>query len=172
MNTQAYVGFSTSKSFGGLLSRMICWLDNSEASHTWVVYQDLILQCHVVLEAHATGFRAVPYEVFRRQNNVVRIIQPKHSISSGLPTAAAWLGTHYDFAGLFGMFWVVLGRMLKKRWRNPLRSSNAQFCSEAVARVLQAANFPGAKNLHPDDCGPQDIIRLLHAESSETIYSK
>lgn len=167
MSTEACVGFSTAKGLGGLMSRLICWMDGSPASHAWVVYFDAALACWVVLEAHATGFRAVPYEVFRRQNNVVKVMQPAHPISSGLPAAAQWLGSHYDFAGLLGMAWVVLGRIFKQRWRNPLRSTKSQFCSEAVARVLFAAKYPHADTIQPDDCGPKDLIDLLERDGSE-----
>lgn len=166
------VGFSTSKGFGGLLSRLICWLDGSPASHVWVLYEDPVLACWMVLEAHSTGFRTVPLQTFRQRNNIVKIIAPAYPISSGLPMAAEWLGSHYDFAGLLGMLWVVAGRALKQRWKNPLRSATAQFCSEAVARVLLAAQYPQAESMQPDNCSPKDIMRLLEQPGSDVWQSR
>jgi hypothetical protein len=165
--TTVCVGFSTAKGPGGLVSRLICWLVQSPASHVWLLYYDELLASWLVLEAHETGYRIVPFPFFKRKNNIVCILRPSHSLLVGLPESAQWLGSHYDFAGLFGMIVVVLGRILKRTWRNPFRSSRAQFCSEAVTRILHAAKYPGATVLHPDDCDPRQLFYFLKRTSEE-----
>lgn len=115
----------------------------------------------MVLEAHITGFRAIPYRTFKRDNEIVEIIEPKISLEQGLREAVRLLGKHYDVLGLFGMFFVVLGDFIKIKLKNPLRSIEAQFCSEAVVRILRSAKYPGSDALNPNDSSPKDIYQLL-----------
>lgn len=163
---QVCVGLSMSKGVGGLLSKLICRIDGSRASHAWILYHDMNLQTWMVLEAHETEVRAVTYSLFCKRNNIVSIRIPKFSIDAGLPKAASLLGEKYDFAGLFGMAIVLLGRRLKKKWKNPFRSSHSQFCTDFVANVFISAKFPGTESADPETTDIKDIDAWL-ADSVE-----
>jgi len=154
------IGFSTQRR--NLVSRFIRWVTSSEASHTWLLMHDPLFDMYMVMEAHELGFRLVPFSRFSRHNDVVAVFEPEQDLSAGLHAAAHWLGYVYDFAGLLGGLWVMLGRVLtRRRWRNPFRSRKALFCSEAVVRLLKAGRFTGAEKLHPEETTPQDLRDFL-----------
>jgi len=163
------VGFSIAKGPMGLFSKLIMAVSGSKASHAWLVYFDERFAQEMVLEAHETGFRMIPFVTFARKNNIRRVVRPKVLLDAGLPTVGKFLGQSYDFAGLFGMIWVELGQRFKKRWKNPFRSSRSQFCSEAVCRVLRAVNYPGVATLDPEMCDPQTLWELFDADGSEVV---
>lgn len=156
------VGFSTHTA--NPISRLIRWFTGSKVSHCWLLLEDSFFGVDVlmVMEATETGFRLIPYENFKAQgNDVVAVIVPDHSLDAGIKHAVRWLGAGYDFAGLFGSAFVMLGRWFKRRWRNPLDSPRSMFCSEAVTLVLQAAAYPGADKLDPSATTPQDLLHFL-----------
>jgi hypothetical protein len=118
----------------------------------------------MVMEATEGGFRIVPLDKFSQQNFVVAVFTPKYSIEMGLKASVDWLGEHFDYAGLVGMAFVSLGRWLRRKWNNPWASSKAMFCSEAVVRVLQASNYPGAEGMLPTNTSPEDLLEFFHKE--------
>ena len=118
----------------------------------------------MVMEAHELGFRLLPYESFKRENNVVAVFTPREDTTVALRWCAKKLGDAYDFGGLVGMAWVLLGRMFKKRWRNPLENSHAMFCSEMAVTMLQRAGTPWAKSLVASRVSPQDLMDLFEKE--------
>ena len=121
----------------------------------------------MVLEATEGGFRIVPLDKFSQQNFVVAVFVPKHSIEAGLKAAVDWLGEHFDYTGLVGMAFVAMGRWLRRKWNNPWASSKAMFCSEAVVRVLQASNYPGAEDMAPTGTSPEDLLEFFHKERGD-----
>jgi hypothetical protein len=120
----------------------------------------------MVMEAHELGFRLVPFDRYSRETIIIAIVDPKVSLDVGLAWAAGWLGTAYDFTGLLGMFWVVLGRVLKRRFHNPTQNSRAMFCSEMGVVVLQRSHYPGAEKLIAADTSPQDLLDFLRGEGA------
>lgn len=151
------IGFSTTNA---PLSRLIRWLTKSAVSHTWLVYYDEDFGQDMVLEATLTGVRLVPYDVFKRHNKLVTEVRPVTvPLQAGLAEVGRWLGAHYDFGGLLGMAVVLLGRSLKRRWRNPLRSSRAMFCSELVAVALKASKYPGTDSWVPSQVDPDTLYK-------------
>jgi hypothetical protein len=154
------IGFSHAS---GLVSRAIRWITGSRASHAFVVYYDTDFQQDMVLEAVGAGFRIQSLDTFKKENEIVRLYQPQHSLTAGYPEVAHWLGERYDFGGLLGMAWVMIGRWLKRNWRNPWASSRSLFCSEAVVRVLLAARYPRlpAAFGQPDRVTPEDLLRWV-----------
>lgn len=160
------IGFSRARGWSAWFSRIVRALTKSPVSHVWILYHDADFQALMIIEAHAKGFRLVPYTMFIRENEVVAIYRPRINIDAGLPEAAKWLGTYYDYAGLVGMAVVIFGRWLKKRWRNPWRSSRSQFCSEAVVRVLQYAKYPGIEHLDSETTDPKQLLDLFNSDGS------
>jgi hypothetical protein len=150
------IGFSTSNSW---ISRIIRWFTDSRVSHCFFVYYDTDWGRDMVMEATSGGFRIVAYSIY--EQSTLTLLRLKYPVESGLSDAVDWLGEAYDYEGLFGMAWVELGRWLKRKWANPLRSANAMFCSEAVVRVLQASNYPNADTLDAQSTDPQMLLEFL-----------
>ena len=71
------------------------------------------------------------------------------------------LGEKYDFGGLLGMAWNIIGRWFKAKWKNPLNDSKAMFCSEFVVKALQQCQFPEAGKLEAANTTPQDRLDFL-----------
>lgn len=158
------VGFSVSKGLHGLFSKLICFISRSQVSHAWLIYWDETFEMDMVLEAHVTGFRIIPRSTFERKSKVIAVYTTEDPLDKGLVEAASLLGESYDFLGLVGMIVVEFGKRLRKRWKNPLRSSRSQFCSESVIRVLNACGYT---DLSPDDSSPQDILDFLKVHGKE-----
>jgi hypothetical protein len=73
------------------------------------------------------------------------------------------VGAPYDFGGLFGSVWVLIGKWFHRKFHNPLQNSDALFCSELAVKVLQGAKFPGSDLLVAYDTSPQDLRDFLEA---------
>jgi hypothetical protein len=159
------VGFSTPKRWN-FLSWAIRRITGSKASHAWLLVDDPVFRLRMVMESHTTGFRLVPLTEFAKTNEVVALAVPQVDLSDGVAEAGAWLGSRYDFTGLLGMCVVLAGRWLHQKWKNPVQSARSMFCSEAVVRVLQAARYPHADAIDPDDTSPQDLLALLQGDGS------
>lgn len=156
--------FSTPKRYNPV-SALVRWFSKSTVSHVSFFYFDHEWDMGLVMEAHELGFRLIPYSRFERENNIVASITPAVEMNDGLRWAAAWLGTAYDFTGLFGMTWVLLGRIFRMKWNNPWQNSHAMFCSEMAVTVLQKAGLPGVEKLVATDTTPQDLLDFLQKPS-------
>lgn len=155
------IGFSVRPR--NILSRMIRWVTKSTCSHTWLlIRENQLFGNEFVLEATEVGVRLIPYSIFKaRGNKVVSLIDIDHDIQRGLREMSKAMGARYDFTGLFGMLVVYLGRVFRKRWKNPVRGSDAMFCSEFVLRVMQAANYGPVSGMDPDSVSPDDLMQVL-----------
>jgi hypothetical protein len=124
----------------------------------------------MVMEASVDGFHLVPYDVFSAKHDLIIVVSldPAQSaaVEGAVKRAATWLGQEYDVGGLFGNAFVLIGRWFRRKWKNPLASSKSMFCSEAVVRVLQSAEYPGTSDLDPETTTPQDLMDFLGRMSS------
>jgi len=157
------IGFSTPKNFNPV-SWVVRKFTGSKVSHAFFVYQDEELEMRMVMEAHELGFRLTPYDHFVKKNQIIGLFTPTKPIEVGLRyVAKRYLGTVYDYPGLFGSVVVIAGRWLHRKWRNPFRSSRNVFCSEAVYIALQKS--PGYECLtdDPDSVDPQLMMQYLEA---------
>jgi hypothetical protein len=159
------VGFSTPRRWN-VLSALIRSATGSRTSHAWVQIHDPLFRRDLVLEAHATGLRLVPFTVFDLTNRVVAVAHPNCDLEGGLEAAGAWLGSRFDFEGLVGLFLELVARHFGRHWKNVLHGSTALFCSEAVTRLLQAGGFPRADTLSPQDTTPEDLLEFLARDPS------
>jgi hypothetical protein len=155
------VGFSNSKT---LISRVICWLTNSKVSHTFLILEQpngWPIKVPIVMEAAWDGFRMISLEQFQKTNNIPYIIEPVVPLDKGVEAAEHWLGEPYAYYTLIGMLWVLLGRFLRRTWRNPFNNPKSLMCSEAVVVVLQESGYPGADKLDPASVSPGDLLRFF-----------
>jgi len=158
MPIKVSVGFSTSRK---LVSRIIRRVTRSKVSHTWLLVSDSFLGVDMVMQATLGGFQMTSYEAFKKHHQIITLLEPNHSLSTGVKQSAQWLGFRYDYAGLFGAAFVIMGRWFRKKWGNPFNDADALFCSEAVVRVLQASGYPGAEVLDASTVTPQDLLAFL-----------
>jgi hypothetical protein len=167
-----FVGFSTPRAWNPL-SALIRRMTRSPASHAWMLVEDPAFAQRLVLEAHSSGFRLVSFSRFVRENVVVALVEPAHSLGPGLRAAGAWLGEAFDVLGLFGIFLALL-----RRWgrqgplRNPFPTVRALFCSEAVIRTMRAAGYPGAERLAPEGTTPADLLRFFQDEPGCVVHER
>lgn len=146
------------------LSRLIRHMTGSPVSHCWFLIDEPFFGVEMVIEASEFGYRIIPYAGYEKANTIVTLVEPRWPIEDAVRASAAWLGSRYDFAGLFGMGAVLVGRWLRRKLKNPFTSAHALFCSEAVVRTLQLAQYPGAGALDPENTSPADLLAFLKAE--------
>src|SRR5512138_3338533 len=129
----------------------------SKVSHVAFIVDDPAMSKNgMVYEAGWRGFVAVPWDKWRGRYEYVIIPALAEPLDEAFPLIVGWLGNSYDYSGLFGMVWVRVGRWFHRRFRNPFRSRNSLFCSEAAVRAMQAVNYPEAKSMDPETITPED----------------
>jgi hypothetical protein len=155
------LGFSYKK--GNVLSWLIRKVTGSKCSHAWLLIDDPFFGVPVVLQASLEGFTLDTYSRFCASNEVVAIVQPAIPLDQPLRDAWQALGTPYDYLGLLGMSWVMLGRAFHRVWKNPLSSADEMFCSEAVVeQILIPAKYPGVETLGlPQNVSPAQLLAFL-----------
>lgn len=156
------IGVSTPKRWNPL-SPLLRLVMGTPYSHIWILLDDALFDVDMVLGTETQGFQLIPYERFLKHNNVIMVYDPHpdYRLDVGLRAVAPLIGEPYDKVGLLGMAWVMLCRWMKRKARNPLASSRALFCSEAVALVLVKSVVPEAAMLVPDHATPEDVVSVL-----------
>jgi hypothetical protein len=145
-------------------------MTDSEVSHAFLLVDDPTFEVRLVLEAHSTGYRLVSLERFARDNFIVAVVTPSRDLAAGLRKTGLWLGATFDMKGLFGIFLtLVWERVVRRRVRNPFRSTRSLFCSEAVVRTLKAAEYPGAGALADEETTPQEILDFLERDQAARV---
>jgi hypothetical protein len=61
---------------------------------------------------------------------------------------------------------MIVAGWCKRKIRNPLHDPDSMLCSEAIVRVLQAAQYPGAASLDPPSTTPEALLEFLDGQSS------
>lgn len=157
------IGFSTPKHFNPV-SWLVRKFTGSKVSHAFFIYHDRDFDIEMVMEAHELGFRLIPYEHFERHNEMVKVVTPKNPIDVGLQLIAQrYLGTMYDYPSLLGMFIVILGRFIHRKWMNPFRGAKYVYCSEAVILAMRAS--PGYETLDLDSENDPQVLMTYFEEA-------
>jgi hypothetical protein len=151
-----YVGFSTTNQ---LISRIIRWFTKATTSHCFFVF-DLFGKAWI-LQSDFFGVVVLPAEKFLKSNTLVAMAPIPELGEQDLARAMEHLGGAYDFGGLLGGIWPVIGRWFKKKWSNPWENPKALFCSEFVVTSLQMSGFPGADKLVASETTPEDLKHFL-----------
>lgn len=163
------IGFSTPKRFNPV-SWLVRKVTGSPCSHAFFIYFDKEWQADFVMEAHEMGFRIVPLAHFEKKNEIVASFIPRWEIDTGMRwVALEYLGRPYDFGGLFGMAVVLFGRWLKRKWKNPLESAKAMFCSEAVVVAMQKSAYPKTEVLDAHSTAPRALLEFFTKEASSAV---
>lgn len=168
-NDAVRVGFSTPKRFNPI-SWIVRKMTGSKCSHAWFLYYDKDFEMQMVMEAHEIGFRLLPFDHFKKKNSIVNLFVPRVPIDVGLKVVAQrYLDTHYDYAGLIGMAIVALGKIFKKAWKNPFRSTTHVFCSEAMAIAMKES--PGYEKLaiDTDAIEPEELRQYFEKDGAISV---
>lgn len=152
------IGFSKTNHW---LSRAIRFVTRSPVSHVFFIFFDPTLGDVFVLEAANTGMVVTPLALFKSKNEIVKVVFPEPPIPNTIKFLGTRLGTKYDYSGLLGSLWVQIGHWFKQRWHNPLASSKALFCSEAVVEALQSVDYPKTRGLDASATTPKDLYEIL-----------
>lgn len=161
------VGFSHTNGFWSLLSRIIMLATGKPYSHCWLFIPNGILGKDVVLQASKENYAFVEFSSFSASNTIVKIVTPPYPLESGVQAGLEWLGEPYDYTGLAGMLWVLIGRRFHKKWKNWLAAKGHMWCSESVAAVLKNLpdSYPLAKDIDVTRMGPEDVDALLSGQA-------
>ena len=148
------VGFSCAP---GPLSFVVRKLTRSEASHCFFSFK--LAGTPLVLHADHRGVSIESRKIFDAENKTVGEFQLLTGLDACIDELLADLGRPYDYGGLVGQGWVLLGQTFGRRWENPLQSNNAWYCSELVTHFLQEAgdNIP----YDPSQVSPGLLMEIL-----------
>lgn len=146
------VGFSTTDK---LLSQLIRLATRSKVSHAY--FRTTLLSRPVVVHADWQGVTVTDYARWLRANSVVAEYRIDAPILPMVGELFEHLGAGYDWGGLVGQGWVLLGRLFGRTWANPLQSNDRWYCSELVADSLRqmGAQLPW----RPEAASPEDLYR-------------
>jgi hypothetical protein len=165
------IGFSTGKH--SPVSALIRWFTKANVSHAYVIFYDPTLDDEYILEADTRGFQPMRYSQFKKNNNVVMELDPHVEMGAAIRMADRWVGEQsYDYEGFFSMVIVIAARWFKKKIKNPFHSPHSMYCSEAMTKLLQFANFPGAEQLDPPSEDPMSLATdMLRNGASNVLLS-
>lgn len=150
------IGFSTSRAW---YSRIIRRETKSRVSHTFLVVD--FAGTDLVFEEGTFGYTVRTLADLAKHDTIVAIVKPKYPVEMGFIKSLADLGQPYGYLVLLGMAFVMFGRKLGRRWRNPLRSAHSMICSERNTLVLQDSLYPGAHLFDPSSTSPEDLLEFL-----------
>ena len=152
------IGFSTTNK---IISRIIRWFTKAKCSHTFFVFA--LFDRPWVLGAEFGGIELISLERFQKNNSIVALADVPELGEEAVKDAMASLGEAYDFGGLLGGIFPIIGRWLKLKWTNPWENPKAMYCSEFVIRTLKAHKFPDIEALDATTATPQDLHDFLVA---------
>ena len=156
---------------GRLFSDVICWATGGMASHTWLLVDHDGVD--VVYESANSGFRAINYDIWNRNDQMIELWVPSVELLPAMPLIYQCLGENYDFLGLAGMSFVEVSRdFFHRKANNPWYHHDQLFCSEIISKVMQdpRVNYPWANLLKPYNTDPMDIRKTLMASGARKIY--
>lgn len=151
------IGFSTTRS---LVSGVVRWFTKSTVSHSFITFDWLDQKW--VIEAEANGVQIVPMSNFlARKNIIVKTFDMPNLTMNHLKLVLDNAGEAYDYTGLFGAIFTIIGSWFKMKWHNPWNNAKEAFCSELIAQWLKDLDIPAADSLIPSDMTPMALLTFL-----------
>lgn len=151
-----YIGFSTTDL---LISKVIRWVTKSPTSHAFFLFDCNGVE--MVFEASLFGTRLVPWKIFQNTEKVIKITKLPYSSQEVMTPLLEDLSSPYDFGGLIGSSFVVIGRWFRKKWTNPWNDPHRSFCSEIVAKRLKDIGDPNLQDCNPSCMTPKDLYDIF-----------
>ena len=154
--------FSTSD---GIASWFIRKMGRSKASHCAIGAE--MYGVPVIVEDTVGGVRVYPRKRWIGGKRIIGEYRFVPNMEDGLRHAIGHVGDEYDYVGLLGYFWVLMGRWLNKKWRNPLAKASAAVCSEFILELDPRREFiPEWKQLVASSTMPQDLLKCCEGGTS------
>lgn len=149
----------------GVLSRLIRWATNSAASHVAIGVD--LAGVPLLLQADIGGVQTTLRERFIQRGHVVVAEYECATLPPiALAGAVSCIGEHYDYVGLLGYAFVMLGRHFGRKVRNPLASSKATVCSEFVLSLdPRGEHVPDWATLAADRTSPEDLLQVCRSRA-------
>jgi len=148
--------FSTAS---GIISWLIRKLQGADISHCAIGTS--MHGVPVVIEDTVGGVRIYPRARWEKSHKLVREFEFIPNMEDGLRHSIGHVGDAYDYAGLFGYVWVLLGRWLRKKWKNPFARANSAVCSEFILEMDPERKLvPEWEGLDPSSVTPRDLDQL------------
>ena len=157
--------FSTAS---GILSWLIRRFQgkNAKASHCAIGTE--MHGIPVVIEDTVGGVRIYPRDRWIKEHRLVEeyaFLPP--NMEDGVRHTIEHVGDKYNYAGLFGYLWVMLGRWLRHKWHNPFASTRKDVCSGFILemdpdRIL----VPEWKSLIASETIPEDLRQICATGAS------
>jgi hypothetical protein len=117
----------------------------------------------VVMHATSIGFNIETWARFRIRAHNTIMFSCKTPLDDAIKKLADYLGTRYNYSGLFGAILQLIaswfGRYIKNPWNNPRKL----FCSEAIVLLLQYAKVPGSEQFVPASTSPEMLLEYMIA---------
>jgi len=158
------VVFSTSNH---LLSKIIRFFTKSQVSHCSVWFT--LFGVPLVLQASVGGVKPALLSEWMKHNKVVQKLKLRIDVTAGLTEALGLLNAGYDYVGLFGYFYVLVGRWLSKKVKNPLASPTRVVCSEFVLRLDAKDQIPEWNDLEWESTDPQLLMENCGASFETAV---
>jgi hypothetical protein len=153
------IGFSTTKK---PVSRLVRWITKSKVSHSFIVFDWLGEKW--ILESEWAGVQVIPMSRFMSKskgNIIVDIVDLPDATMDDLKLALQDSGVAYDYGGLFGAIFPIIGTWLKMKWKNPWQNTKAMFCSEFIVVWLQDLGLISEGDLIAGDTDPNTLLKFL-----------
>lgn len=163
MKESIYIGFSKASN-NNLLSRIIMLVERTNFSHAYIRIPSPYLERDFYFQASGLMVNFMGTEQFKLRETVVREFEFEISEESKKKLwqfAIDNAGKPYAIKQLFGDLWVVLGKLLGKRWKNPFPNGQNMFvCIEIDYAVMQ--NILGIDlKIDPDSIDLYDVYKYL-----------
>lgn len=154
----------------GWIGRLIRWVTRSKVSHVAIEYSSSTWGGQWIAEADWRGVWKVPAAKVKK--NVYCEYKCKFDARPALQSIAGYVGTTYDYKGLFMLAWITaFWRIFRIKIRKPLWKTNSVKCSELVAKMLIAADPSNLvlQGWDPEMISPEDVRLFCEAEGARFV---
>lgn len=152
------VGFSRND---GIVSSVIRWITRSKVSHCWFSFK--MANTPLLFHADFLGVCIGSKAAFALENTVVAEFEMRIDFAPVIDEMLRDLGAAYDYAGIVGHLWVLLGRVFGRQWENPLQRKDRWYCSEMVSYFLKECGED--VKLPPASISPDCLMRFLETSN-------
>jgi len=110
------------------------------------------------MHATPTGYVVEPWKRIVATRRVVAMYRCTIPLDDAVKDLAEWLGTRYNYAGVFGAAIQAIAALFGRRIRNPLNDARKLYCSEAIVRLVQFPPVPRSVVLVPESTSPERLL--------------
>ena len=164
---RVFFAVSASNTWYGKIIRK---LTRSRFNHAFLVFHDMALQCKMVVQVDSDGVRLLPLDLIvdGMYSEIELFEYNGHDVSPYLPCLSTYVGTGYDWKGVWGyLIKLAHWRMFRRHIQNPVENKGELFCSEMVAFFARSAGIPWFNSLDPASVDPKMLYRIMCRDASK-----